>query len=187
VIVDVVSWIGPKNTGIGLAVFAVVAWVAALPEAIKIASRSYGRVAFAREYARVRGYALESPQSFHRRTMRVDLPDPAEVVMTGTLAGRREGRLVLCRSARRLFSRRSDAAVFELPGREDGHNHSDGLDILVDAGHLVVSRSSTGDRSAADLDEFTERAVVIADRGERYELALAAPPPVAEPHSAMPG
>lgn len=171
-IVAVVSWIGPKGTGIGLAIFAVAAWLAALPEAIRIASRTYGRVAFAREYARGRGYELESPASFHRRLMRVDLPSPAQIVMTGALARRREGRLVLCRSARRFFSSHADAAVFALPGREDARGQVEGLDVAIDAGHLVVWRSSSGDRSAADLDRFAERSAAIAARLELGELKL---------------
>jgi hypothetical protein len=171
-IVAIVGWIGPKNTGIGLAVFAVLAWLAAIPKAITIASHAYGRIAFAREYAAARGYSLESPQSFHRRVMRVDLPAPAQVVMRGSVAGRHEGRLVLCRSARRVFSSYADAAVFDVGEHEDGIGSGDGLDIAVDAGHLVVSRTSGGDRGAADLDRFAEKAVVLVERLERGELKL---------------
>lgn len=172
IIVAVVSWVGPKNTGIALAVFAFVCWLAALPKAVTIASHSYGRIAFAREYARSRGYALESPQSFHRRLMRVDLPAPAEVVMSGAIAGRREGRLVLCRSARRLFSSYADAVVFEVAGHTEGRGSGAGLEMAVDAGHFVVWRSSSGDHSAAELDELATRAIELADRLERGELKL---------------
>ena len=171
-IVEVISWIGPKGTGIGLGIFIFVAWLAALPEAIRLASRSYGRIAFAREYARDRGYRLESPSSFHRRLMRVDLPAPAQIVMAGAVAGRREGRLVLCRSARRLFSSYADAVVYEVGDRADGRGYGDGLDIHLDAGHLVVSRSSSGDRAAADLDQLAERSVELLERLERGELKL---------------
>ena len=48
--------------------------------------------------------------------MRVDLPAPAEHVFRGALDGRREGRLVLCRSGRRVLSSHWNAAVFEFAG-----------------------------------------------------------------------
>ena len=171
-IVDFVSWIGPKGTGVGLAIFTFVSWLIAIPGAIRIASHSYGRIAFAREYASARGYDLESPSSFHRRLMRVDLPAPAHVVMAGAVAGRRQGRLVLCRSARRFFSSNADAAVFEARDLADASGQLEGLDVAVDSGHLVVSRSSSGDRAAADLDRFATQAVEIAEGLERGELKL---------------
>lgn len=171
-IIEIVSWIGPKGTGVGLGIFVFVAWLAALPEAISIASRSYGRVAFAREYARDRGYSLESPQSFHRRLMRVELPAPAQVVMRGSVAGRREGRLVLCRSGRGPFSSYADAVVFPVGERPEGRGFGDGFAIAVGARHLVVSRDSGADRYAKQLDELAEHAVGLLERLEAGELAL---------------
>jgi hypothetical protein len=169
VIVAVVSWIGPSGTGIGLGIFTLVAWIAAIPEAIAIASHRYGRVAFTREYARARGFGLESPQSFHRRLMRVELPAPAEFVLRGELAGRRRGRLVLCRSKRAILSSHHDAVVIETDA-PTGSGYEAELAYAVDDGHLVVSRSSGADRSAADLDGFVERAVELHAALERGSI-----------------
>lgn len=156
--IDVVGWIGPKNTGIGIGVLALAGWIGAIPGAIRIASHAYGRVAFVREYARARGCRLESPQSFHRRLMKVELPAPAEFVVAGPLAGTRDGRLVLCRSRRGPFASYYDAVVVEA---RDGDSQAtaDGLTRTIDDGHLVVWRPSSAEHSAADLDDFVRRSV----------------------------
>ena len=139
--IDVVGWIGPRGTGIGIGALALAGWIGAIPGAITVASHTYGRVAFVREYARARGYRLESPQSFHRRLMRVELPAPAEFVLRGELEGG-EGRLVLCRSRRGPFANYFDAVVIE---RRPG-------DVSV------VSRPARADHGAAELDEFVRDA-----------------------------
>jgi hypothetical protein len=141
--VDIVGWIGPKGTGVGIGALALVGWVGAIPGAIAIASHAYGRVAFVREYARARGYRLESPQSFHRRLLRVELPAPAEFVLEGELGGERYGRLVLCRSRRGPFASYHDAVVLQGAGGR----------------FAVVSRPARADHSAAELDAFVAEAV----------------------------
>jgi hypothetical protein len=167
-IVDVVSWIGPKGTGIALGVLALVGWVAAIPGAISLAARRYGRVAFVREYARARGLELESPQSFHRRLLRVELPAPARFVLRGTLAGRREGRLVLCRGRKRLLYEHFDAVVVASPSAAQA-GETGGLSHAAAAGHLVVWRPGSADHGAADLDGFVDRALELAAGLERID------------------
>lgn len=158
--VDVVGWIGPKGTGIGLGLLALIGWLGAIPGAIAIASHAYGRVAFVRAYATAHHYRLESPQSFHRRLMRVELPAPAEFVLAGSVAGERFGRLVLCRSRRGPFASYYDAVVVE--AREASGEGADGaLDWKVDGGYLVLARPSAAEHSAAELDELTARAAEV--------------------------
>jgi hypothetical protein len=171
-IVDLVSWMGPKGTGIALGVLGLAGWIAAIPEAIAIASRSYGRVAFAREYARARSLKAESPQSFHRRKLRLDLPAPAQFALRGPLGGRREGHLVLCRSRRRILHDHYDAAVFEAP-RLDAKGQRGELQYATDAGHLIVWRATGADRSVAGLDAFVTRAVDLMLELERAPAAQA--------------
>jgi hypothetical protein len=160
--VDVIGWIGPKGTGIGIGGLALVGWLGAIPGAIAIASHTYGRVAFVREYAKARHYRLESPQSFHRRLMRVELPAPAEFVFAGSVAGERFGRLVLCRSRRGPFASYYDAVVVE--AREASGTGADGsLTWKVDDGFLVVSGPSTAAHSAAELDGLTAKAATVLE------------------------
>ena len=159
VVIDIFSWIGAKGTGITLAIITVLGWLLALPEAIAIAARRYGRVAFAREYANARSLELESPQSFHRRLMRLELPAPAEFVMRGTLPGDREGRLCLLRSGRALFSSYYDAVIIEAPGLE-----VEGTEYRTRQGHFVFTRSATADRDAASLDAFATEAIERLDK-----------------------
>ena len=154
VVIEIFSWIGAKGTGITLAIITVLGWVAAIPEAIAIAARRYGRVAFAREYAKARGLELESPQSFHRRLMRLELPAPAEFVMRGNLPGDREGRLCLLRSGRAFLSSYHDAVVIEAPGLE-----VEGTDYRTRQGQFVFTRAATADRDAASLDAFAKEAI----------------------------
>jgi hypothetical protein len=158
--VDVVGWIGPKGTGIGIGVLALVGWLGAIPGAIAVASHGYGRVAFAREYAKARHYRLESPQSFHRRLMRVALPAPAEFVYSGSVAGERFGRLVCCRSRRGPFANYYDAVVVEAHDRS-GEGQSDAISWKVDDGFLVFSRPAASAHTAAELDELSERAKTV--------------------------
>jgi hypothetical protein len=160
IVIDIVGWIGPKNSGIAIGVLAVAGWIGAIPGAIAIASRSYGRVAFAREYARAHDYRLESPQSFHRRLMKVDLSAPAEFVLRGDLDGERHGWLVLCRSRRGPFASYQDAVVLEAPDGATGLRA--GLTFTRDDGYLVASRPSSADRSAAGLDDVVRRALAGA-------------------------
>jgi hypothetical protein len=169
-IVDLVSWMGPKGTGIALGVLALAGWIAAIPEAIAIASRPYGRVAFAREYARAHNLRLESPQSFHRRLMRVDLPAPAQFVLRGTLDDRREGRLVLCRSRRRILHEHYDAAVFEA-GDVEARGTRGEVTYVNDDGHFVVWRSASADRSAVALDAFVSQAVELLEEIDTLDVA----------------
>lgn len=159
-IVDVVSWIGPKGTGIALGVMALVGWIAAIPSAISIAARRYGRVAFAREYARDRGLELESPQSFHRRLLRIELPAPAQFVLRGALGKRRDGRLILCRGRKRVLYEHFDAVVLASTSEAAG-GVTDGLHHAGD-GHLVIWRPGGADRSADELDGFVDRALALA-------------------------
>ena len=160
--VDVIGWIGPKGTGIGIAGLALIGWLGAIPGAIAIASHAYGRVAFAREYAKARHYRLESPQSFHRRLMRVELPAPAEFVFAGSVAGERFGRLVLCRSRRGPFASYYDAVVVE--ARDASGAGDDGsLAWKVDDGFLVLSRPSAAEHTAAELDELTAKAAAVLE------------------------
>jgi hypothetical protein len=157
---DIIGWIGPKGTGIGVGALALAGWVGAIPGAITIASQSYGRVAFAREYAKARHYRLESPQSFHRRLMRVEFPAPAEFVFRGHLAGERQGHLVLCRSRRGPLASYDDAVVVEAHAGSGGGQH-DGIDYSFEHGYLVVWRSASADRSAAGLDGFVNAALAL--------------------------
>jgi hypothetical protein len=160
--VDVIGWIGPKGTGIGIGALALIGWLGAIPGAIAIASHAYGRVAFAREYAQARHYRLESPQSFHRRLMRVELPAPAEFVFAGSVAGERFGRLVLCRSRRGPFASYYDAVVVEARGAAGGGGEG-ALAWKVDDGYLVLSQPAAAAHSAAELDELTERASAVLE------------------------
>lgn len=173
-VVDLVSWMGPKGTGIALGVVALIGWIAAIPEAIALASRPYGRVAFAREYARARSFELESPQSFHRRRMRLDLPAPAQFALRGALDGRREGHLVLCRSRRRIFQEHFDAAVFDAHGLE-AHGQRGELTYATDDGRLVIWRPASADRSETGLDAFAAGAVDLLSELERAPAPQGAP------------
>lgn len=182
-LVGLAKLIGAEGSGIGLVMIAVIGWGAAIPAAISIASRSYGRVAFAREYAKSRHLDLESPQSFHRRLMRTETPAPAQFVMRGGLADRREGRLVLFRSRRGVIKSYYDGVVVatrlpekaktELPIR-----HS------IAAGNLMVERDGIADRDAASLDSFVLGALQFADRLERSEVSEPfTPAPATEPEA----
>jgi hypothetical protein len=171
-IVDIVAWIGPKGTGIALGVVALAGWVLAIPGAIAVAARRYGRVAFAREYARARSLDLESPQSFHRRLMRVDLPAPAEFVMRGALGDGREGRLVLCRGRKRVLFEHFDAIVVQTAATIVSGSHG-GLTYAAPGGQLAIWRSASADRAAPELDGFIERALALA--GELEPASSSAP------------
>lgn len=163
-VIEVVGWLGPDNTAIALGVLALAGWLAALPEAISIASRPYGRLAFAREYAAARHLRLESPHSFHRRLMRVELPSPAQFVLAGPLGReRRPGRLVLCRTRTRLFHSYHDAVVLHAPDL-DAHPTPDDQGWRLDDSHLVFFRAAEADRSAASLDRFVADALALRAR-----------------------
>lgn len=165
-LVALAKLVGAEGTGIGLVVIAVIGWVAATPGAISIASHPYGRVAFAREYAEARHLTLESPQSFHRRLMRTETPAPAEFVMRGGLADRREGRLVLCSSRRGLSRTYYDAVVLatHLPDKPKTMapvRHS------IASNYLLIERDGMADRDAASLDSFVLGALQSAEKLER--------------------
>ena len=147
VIVDLFAWIGPKGTGIALAIITVLGWLAAMPEAISIAARRSGGSRSPASTRSARGLPLESPQSFHRRLMRIDLPAPAQFVMRGALAGRREGRLVLCRWTPRDLSAHYDAVVFEAPGLE-GEGAAAAPNWRLAGGHLDRHRAGRAPTAA---------------------------------------
>lgn len=165
-LVGLARLIGAQGSAIGIGMIALIGWAAAIPGAIAFASHAYGRVAFVREYAAARNLGLESPQSFHRRLMRTETPAPAQFVLRGGLADRREGRLVLCRSQKGLLKTYYDAVVLEtrLPDKPKTPapiRHS------IAGGHLLVERDGQADRDAASLDSFVLGAIQFAERLER--------------------
>jgi hypothetical protein len=165
----IVFFLPPSAAGVGFVLIGVVGYALALPEAIKLGSHRYGRVAFAREYARARGLRLESPQTFHRELMRVDLPAPAHFVMRGAVAGRRDGWLALCRSRRGPLASHYDVVILPTQLQAGGGAPVPGAASLswkVDAGHLVIQQDAGIDREAPSLDAFCEAAAELAAKAE---------------------
>jgi hypothetical protein len=164
-LVSVARLIGGKGSAIGLGMIALVGWVAAIPGCITIASRRYGRVAFVRQYATARHLSLESPQSFHRRLMRTDTPAPAQFVLRGGLADRRDGRLVLCRSQKGVLKSYYDCVVLETRLADKAKTPAP-IRHSVAAGHLLIERGGQADRDAASLDSFVLGAIQFAEQLE---------------------